>query len=328
MRTVRIKGEFMKKLIGLLFLLITMYACAPSKESDIMTTMFVQYDISKQIVKDKMSVSLVITPGAEIHSFQPSSRDIEAIKKSKLFIYTSLEIDSWIKDPVSLGGDDSVIMNLSEQYTEFEHNHLSNDNNSYNIKPLDHHDHDHEGSDIHFWTDPTNFIQLIEAIAKEIIKIDPNNQEFYRENADLYKEKVNLLHLEMDQYFTSLPTEPILYFAGHNAMGSFAERYHIKIISLQDSYQPDAEPTSVQIQAMIEEIKIADAHYLFIEELKEPKVAKTIKSQLEKSNFDLMLLELHGYHNVTKSQLESGISYRDLMRQNFNNIKEALDGSI
>ena len=316
----------MKRLIAILILLIMLVACAPSKEADIITTMHVQYDISKHIVRDKMTVSLLTPPGAEVHGYQPSSRDIEAIKKAKLFIYTSSVIDAWIKDPTALVGEDTIVMDMSEAYTLMPHENGSTNATLGTILPLvDEHEHDDE---IHYWTDATTVMQLVNAIADDIIMIDPLNEEFYRNNANNYIREIEVVHQEMEEYFYNLEAKVQIYFAGHNALSAFAERYHIEIIALQDSYQPDADVTSVQIQAMIEEIKAANTHYLFIEELKEPKVANTIKSELAKENYDLKLLELHGYHNISKSQLDHRITYVDLMKQNFNNLKEALNGSI
>ena len=314
-----IKEMEMKKLIALLLLLILLVGCVPTKEADIIASMYIQYDISKKIVGNEMSVSLFTPPGAESHEYQPSSRDIEAIKKSKLFIYTSLEMDSWIKDPSKLGGEDTIVLDLSKEFTDVVHDH-SHYHENMQSPIIDDHDHD-----IHYWTDPLIFIQLIDAIAETIINIDPVNEEFYRDNAEAYKEEIQSIHYELDAYVQGYTGPVNIYFAGHNALSSFSERYHINIISLQDSYQPDADVTSAQIQAMIEQIKSANTHYLFIEELKEPRVANTIKSELAKSNYELKLLELHGYHNVSKSQLENGITYADLFRKNIMNLKEALD---
>lgn len=322
----------MKRLIAILFLMIMLVACAPSKEADIITTMFVQYDISKQIVGDKMSVSLLIPPGSELHGFQPSSRDIEAIKKAKIFIFTSLEMDAWIKDPKALAGEETIIIDLSKQYVLASHDHSGNPKPEEKPSPLSYtnlvDDHPHDDDELHYWTDATTVIQLVDGILNRVINVDPDNEQYYRDNAEAYKLEIEEVHLEMDKYFGHFEDGKSIYFAGHNAMSAFAARYHIDIVSLQNSYQPDADITSAQILVMIEQIKAAKTNYLFIEELKEPKVANTIKAQLEKDNFELTLLELHGYHNVTKTQLEEKVSYVDLMKQNFINIKEALNGSI
>jgi zinc transport system substrate-binding protein len=107
-------------------------------------------------------------------------------------------------------------------------------------------------------------------------------------------------------------------------MDFFSERFHIEIQALTDSFQPDADITSAQLEEMLNGIKTNQIKYLFVEELKEPKVANTLKTELAKENYEITILELHGYHNVTREQLNDGLTYLDLMNQNFNNLKLAL----
>jgi zinc transport system substrate-binding protein len=176
---------------------------------------------------------------------------------------------------------------------------------------------------MHYWTNPKIAIQMIEAILKEVVKIDPTNAAFYTQNANDYIARIDELDHEMHEYFESVSSN-LIYFAGHNAMDFFSERYHIEIKALTDGFQPDADVTSAQLEQMLNGIKDNQIKFLFVEELKEPKVANTIKNELAKENYEITILELHGYHNVTRTQLNDGLTYFDLMKQNFDNLKMAL----
>ena len=127
----------------------------------------------------------------------------------------------------------------------------------------------------------------------------------------------------MDTYFNSKEDVKI-YYAGHNAMRYFEERYQITIIALSNTNKPDADLTSQQITTLLNTIKENQTHYLFTEELKDPKVATTIKNELAKDNYELTLLELHGYQNVTKEDFDNSVSYLQLLERNFKNLKKAL----
>jgi zinc transport system substrate-binding protein len=324
----------MKKFAIFIFIvlgLITLTACTDSKKADIVTTMFVQYDFAKQIVKDKMTVSLLVPPGAELHNYEPSSKDMVAIKEAKLFIYTSLEIDQWIQNPNTLIGENTILLNLSESYELSEHHHSDEEHTSSNnrllSKNLELDDHDHEDDDeLHYWTDPTTAIQLIEAILVKVIELDPENSEFYENNAHDYIHEIEELHEEMELLFLNeLYKDSTLYFAGHNAMSAFGKRYHLHIESLFSDFKPDADLTSQELITFTNQVILSETNYLFIEELVEPKAAEKIKNELKnKHSYELILLELHGYHNVTKNELEENISYLDLLLRNFNNIKISL----
>jgi zinc transport system substrate-binding protein len=323
----------MKKIASITLLIITLLvlaSCTNSKKADIVTTMFPQYDFARQIVGDKMTVSLLIPPGAEIHDYEATSKDIVAIKESKLFIFTSLEIDPWIKDETTIGGENTIVLNLSKSYELAEHDHHNDDHMSHISKlsyPLAEDDHDHEEENrIHYWTDPTTAMQLIEAILEKIIEIDPENASFYTANAHAYIEEIEELHHELSEYLEDY-ADSTIYFAGHNALGAFAARYDLHIVSLFSDFKPDADLTSAELINFVNQVKSANTNFLFIEELVEPKAANKIKSELAKDNFNLTLLVLHGYHNITKVEMEEGVTYSSLLQMNFDHLKMVLNGT-
>ncbi|HBY66229.1 MAG TPA: hypothetical protein DEG42_07685 [Acholeplasmataceae bacterium] len=314
----------MKKFASVLFVLIItvfLVSCTNSKRADIVTTMFPQYDFARQIVGDKLTVSLLIPAGAEIHDYEASSSDMVAIKESKLFLFTSLEIDTWITDESTIGGEDTIVLNLSTAYTLLPHDEENHPLDESEIE--DEHDHDET---LHYWVDPTNAIQLIEAILEKIIEIDPENTVFYTSNANAYIETIESLHHDLESFLMS---EDVLgstiYFAGHNAMGLFGERYHLNIVSLFPDFKPDADLTSNELITFVEEVKTAGTLYLFIEELAEPKAANQVVRELAKEQYVLNLLELHAYHNLSKVDMEDGVSYADLLERNYLNLQIVLN---
>lgn len=291
----------MKKYYFILLTLFTLLlmSCQKKQEYDIITTTYFQHDIVKNIVGDKMTVDVLTKPGIDNHDFLPSSKQMANIKNSKLFLFTSYEVDYWLNNNVNqVVGTSTNVINLDD----------------YNDADID---------DLHYWTDPVLIMKFINIIADVLIEIDSDNEEIYRDNAINYYNKINSLHLEMTSYFESLE-DIYIFFAGHNAMRYFENRYQINIIALSNTNKPDADLTSQQIYTLLETIKENNVHYLFTEELKEPKVAMAIKTELAKENYTLNLLELHGYHNVSKNDFDNHVTYYDLLKTNFENIKLAL----
>jgi len=327
----------MKKLLFMFMMiptLLLMVGCKEDPQADIIVTMYPQYDFARQIVGDKMSVRLLTPPGAEIHDYEPTSKDLVAIKNAKLFIFTSTELNTWV-NPATIGGDYTIVLDLSTAYTLAEHDHDHDHDDDHDHETSTHHaqlssiedDHDHDHDDeIHFWTDPTTVIQLIEAILEKIIEIDPENETYYHDNAHAYIELIYDLHVEIDLFFQDEHhRETPIYFAGHNALGAFASRYHIQIVSLFESFKPDADLTSAELIAFVNEVRNTGASYIFIEELVNPKTADKIINELKKYN--ITALELHGYHNVSKEDFKLQVSYADLLERNINYLKLALGES-
>lgn len=305
--------------ILLILSVFTLVSCESERgRPDIVTSMFTHYDFAKQIVGDNLEVSLLVPLGADIHSFEASSRDMVEINKSKLFIFTSLEIDTWIKDPKTIASSETIVLDMSKSYIKTDHLNLS-----LSTTPLND-DHDHD--ELHYWVDPINAIQMIDYILKHVITIDPEHKSYYETNANNYKAEIYTLHLEIESQFAHGPyADSIIYFAGHNALGAFGERYHIHIESLFSEFKPDDDLTSSEIINFSNLVRSANAHYLFTEALIQPKAAIAIKESLESNNqYQLHLLELHTYHNLNQKDWEANVTYKDLLQRNFEQIKIAL----
>jgi len=346
----------MKKFVLLLFIVlstITLVSCNSDEDQpDIVTTMFTHYDLASQIVGDKMSVSMLVPLGADIHSFEASSKDMVDINQSKLFIFTSEDIDQWLKDIDQISDSDTIVLDMSKSYVHEDHDHEHDDHEhdddhlnspglmSTTLLEDDHDDHDdHDGhddhddhddhdhhDDLHYWVDPTVVLQMIDYILEHIIIIDPENETYYETNANTYKSEIEALHLEIYELLAHEPYEDsTLYFAGHNAMGAFASRYHIHIESLFSEFKPDDDLTSSEIITFSNLVIEADVHYLFTEALIVPRAAIAIKESLESNeDFEFNILELHTYHNVNLEDWEAKVTYQDLLERNFENIKIAL----
>ena len=69
-----------------------------SEKLSVVTTIFPQYDFTRQIVGDKADVTMLLKPGAESHSYEPTPQDIKTIQNCDLFIYTGGENDVWVDD--------------------------------------------------------------------------------------------------------------------------------------------------------------------------------------------------------------------------------------
>ncbi len=298
-----------------LFLIFILSSCNQIEYTDIVTTMFPQYDFVKQIARDDFTVSLLIPPGAEIHDYEVTSQDMAKIKESKLFIFTSLEIDNWIGDVNTVGGNDTIVMNLSAYYTRSPLLY-----GEPILTPLN--DESIAANQLHYWTDPTTAVQLIDAILEKMILINPAIEDTLRERVATYIESIDELNTEIGNYIIENDyLGSTLYFAGHNALGSFGQRYGLNILSLFEDFKPDVDLTSNELITFTNNVRNTNTHYLFIEELAVPKAANTIVNELAKEQYQLSLLELHAYHNVSQIDYTEGVTYRDILERNFENIK-------
>ena len=63
----------------------------------VVTTIFAPYDFARQVGGDDVSVTMLLRPGCEVHSYEPTPKDIIAIRNADVFIYVGGESDAWVQ---------------------------------------------------------------------------------------------------------------------------------------------------------------------------------------------------------------------------------------
>lgn len=308
------KSKMIISTIIILLLLGALSACGSNEiiENDkltIITTLFPQYDFAREIVKDKGEVSLLLPPGVEAHSYEPTPQDIVKIRNADVFIYTSEYMEPWaVKMVKDIGSDQLKVVNLSEGLSLIE----SDDDHD------DEHHPEADGKDPHTWLDPVYAEIMVENISDAISEVDPINAEFYNDNAKDYMEKLQVLDKNFKDVFSKTKSDTIIY-GGHFAFGYFTQRYGLKHLSPYSGFSPNAEPTPNKIVELIKKLEDLDVKVIYYEELVDPKVANII-AEATGAKIEL----LHGAHNISKNELESGITYLDIMYENLEKLKEGL----
>ncbi len=284
--------------ISLLTILLT--GCNnDDKKADIITTLYPQYSITKEIVKDKLSVSLIIPTGSDGHHFTPTSKDLINIKNAKLFFYTSDSMEHWVKNISGNKIDLSLGLDNHEHHEHHEH---------------DHHEHDH----VHYFVSISNQIKMATTILTELKKIDPNNSSFYEENAN---ELINNLTNIKDE-FLSLNKPLTIYYVGHDVFSDFMHETDITVFSLMSSFTDEASITSKDLQTLINTIKNENISVIFYDSITMKETAETIKNDLNKDGYNVYIRPFHSFHNVSLEDYKNSKSIIKLWEENLNVIKE------
>ena len=305
----------MKRILSVILSAVILCGCitfggcsANNSEGKIIATLFPQYSFAKEIAGDKYEVELLLTPGTESHTYDPSTADTYTISKAALFLYTGGEMEPWAANLLdSLGSDCPKTVNCSqgvEFYSE------------------EHEDHDHEGhshgEDPHIWLDMNNAYIMADNICAGLCEIDPENSEYYKKNTSKLKAKLMTIDGEFEELFENADTKTIV-FGGRFSYIYFIERYDLSYISAYKSCDTAADPSLSDIAQVVEYIRENDVKVIYHEELTDPKVARSIAEET-----GIELREFSTAHNVTAEQLESGVTFEDIMYQNLENLREGL----
>ncbi|MBR5273281.1 MAG: zinc ABC transporter substrate-binding protein [Clostridia bacterium] len=310
----------MKKILCLILTILTLVsltACGGenvgSEKIQIITSLFPHYDFARQIVGDKAEVTLLLKPGMESHTYDPSTADIYKITSADLFIYTGKDMEAWVEKVIaSIDKNGPTIVDATREIELLHSEHHEGDN-------ADDHDHVY---DPHIWLNPLNAAQMLDTILEAICKIDPDNESFYRENAKKYKDEILLLDSDIERTINEAKISSdvdTLVFGGKFAYAYFFDRYDLDYVSAYKTCSTETEPSLTTIYQISQYIKDNGIPCVFKEELSEGKVAKSIA---EISGATVQTFSTA--HNVSKEDFDRGETYVSIMYQNLNVIRRAL----
>lgn len=270
----------------------------------VIATLFPTYDFAKAIGGDKVEVSLLLPPGVEPHSFEPKPSDVARIDSADVFVYTGKFMEPWAEDII--GGSDMKGRTVDA---------------SAGIDPVKDDDaeaSEHGGVDPHIWLDFGNAKIMAADIAQAFESADPGNADYYQANLENYQRQLDQLDAEYSGILATCQSRTIVY-GGHYAFGYLAKRYGLDY-EAAEGLAPDAEPSASDLAALVDQIRKEKIGYVFYEELASPKIAETLAQET-----GAKLLLLNGAHNVSKDDLESGVSYLSIMEDNLKNLMIGLD---
>ena len=279
---------------------------------DVTVTNFPPYDFVRQIAGDTVNLTMLLPPGSESHSFEPSPRDIITIQNSDIFIYTGGESDDWIERILeSMNTDNMKILAMIDTVDAVEEEIVEGMEEE-----------EEEGEEIaydeHVWTSPGNVILIVEAITALLCEADPANAAFYGQNAVTY---IGLLE-ELDSAFAEVVSgakRNTIVFADRFPFRYFADTYGLSYFAAFPGCSTETEPSAATVAFLIDKIKAERIPVVFHIELSNERMANTISGETGAKK-----LLLHSCHNITKRDFDSGLSYIEIMRGNIANLREAL----
>lgn len=311
--------RFFLILCSLFIISMSLSSCAAPLKQDtrkkVVVTLFPQYDIVRALAKDKVALTLLLPPGVEAHDFEPSPKDVVLCSKADLFIYTNDYMETWAKEfTQGLGAPNLRVLDVSKDLEL-----LSREEEEAHEADSEKKAHDEHGAfDPHVWLSPANMVLMTNTVLQELTKIDPENAAFYTQNALQYKEDLNKIDAEILSSLQKIPNKT-LYYAGHFTFGYFAKRYGLNSKSAYAGFSSESEPGPKAILDFIVAIKNEGVKTIFFEELIDPKIAKTLAQE---TGVKIMLL--HGCHNLSKEEIDSNITYLELMANNLKALQEGL----
>jgi len=304
-------------IIMILVLTICFAGCESASDVDdgklsIVATSFPHYDFARQITKgcDSVDIKMLISPGSEVHTYEPTPSDILAISSCDMFIYTGGESDVWAKGILSSAKQDGRVVSfmdicLPDGHTE----HVGEDGHG--------HSHD-EVYDEHVWTNPIMAKALAEHIYYGLCEIDKENETLYKENLDAFLSELS----KVDEALTKVAEESVrdgIIVADRFPFYHLAVHYGIGYEAAYPGCSSDTEPSAAVIASLSQKVREENIPYVFTIEFSNGRIAKNVIS-----GSDAKILTLHSCQNVSAEDFDGGVTYTELMMRNADSLRKAL----
>jgi zinc transport system substrate-binding protein len=281
--------------------------------------------VAARVGGDRASVSSLTPPGVEAHDLELAPRDVAGIGDADLVVYLE-GFQPAVDEAVSQEAPDSsfevgAVADLDVEAGEHSHEgtdeahaedeHADQANGDEHADQANGDDDAHEGTDSHFWLDPTKLAAVTESTADRLAELDPEGEEEFRDHAaDLVAELV-ALDEEMTMGLSTCETRTMV--VSHEAYGYLAARYDIEQVGIS-GLTPDDEPSAAQMAELVAFVRDNDIRTVYYETLVSPEVAETIAAE---AGVETAVLDpIEGLTDDSQ-----GTDYLEMMRANLANLQ-------
>lgn len=290
--------------------------CTPTPQNDggdkisIVCTNFPAYDFARNVAGDRAELSLLLKPGSESHSYEPTPKEMVSIQSCELFICNGGESEAWVETLCSDGGIDNmlVMMDCVETVTEEEKEGMY-------IRGEE----EEEELDEHVWTSPVNAAIIVQCICDALCDADPDNAAYYKANSDAYRAKLYELDGELRRVVANAKNK-VLIFADRFPMRYFTKEYGLDYFAAFPGCSGETEPSAKTVAFLIDKVRDEKLSAVLYMEFSNQKMADVICEDTGAKK-----LPFYSVHNVTAEQFESGVGYLELYEINLASLKEALN---
>ena len=319
----------MKKLLPLLFsLCLLLTACgqaAPEREPGrlrIVTTVFPAYDFARAAAGALADVELLLPPGTESHSYEPTPADILAVQDCDLFIYLGGESDEWVEtilDAVEPRGEQLRMIDcvslLEEELVEGMQAEIGHDHeHGHDEEEHSHGEGEVTGLDEHVWTDPANAAVITRMIGERLSALDEVHGDTYRSAAEDYADKLERLDREFTEFFAE--DRGPMVFGDRFPLRYFAAAYGVEYYAAFPGCGTQTEPSAATVAFLTEKVRREQLPVVWYIEFSNHLVADSIA---EAASAETAMF--HSCHNVSRQELESGATYVSLMEGNLKTLR-------
>ncbi|RRC94703.1 metal ABC transporter substrate-binding protein [Schaalia canis] len=230
-----------------------------------------------QVLAPEAKVTVMVQPGGDPHTYQPTTQDIEAMQSADLVLWNGLHLEALMIDQLREQGDRQL-----EVGANVPHELL-----------LDWPEEDDQGNplhDPHIWNSPEIWKGVVDQIATRLGEIDADNAATYTDNAKAYNAKIDEIDSMAKEKFAQLKDENRVLVTGHDAFNYLGARYNLKVYAT-DFVTSEAEMSPAQLEELATTIANAKVPAIFIDNLKNPQAVESLQEAVKAKGWEVAIAD-------------------------------------
>ena len=300
------KTSSLKHFAAAVVLSLYMLSSASAAKGDrllVATTFTVIADLAMNVAGDAADVVSITRPGAEIHDYQPTPRDLLRVRDADIVLWNGLGLERWFEKFISrVKGATGVVV-------------------SEGVKPLPIRDGPYSNKpNPHAWMSPDDVSIYVNNIEAALSAADPDNADTYRKNADAYLKQIESVAADIRTRLEEVPASQRWLATTEGAFSYLAREFALEEIYLWP-INADAQGTPKQVKAMIDAIRENKIPVVFSESTVSDKPAKQVARETGAAYGGVLYVD-------SLSEADGAVpTYLDLLRVTTETVARGLEGA-
>jgi len=244
-------------------------ATTAEKKLNVVATFSILGDLTKNVGGDRVEVTTLVGPNGDVHVYEPTPADAEAVRSADLVVVNGLALEGWLDRLIKNSGFKGPVVVASQGVKPRE---MAAGELEQGAK------HGPLMTDPHAWQDVGNGRLYVQNIAKGLETVDPASASVYRANAEAYTAKLSELDQWVRKEFSGIPKQKRRMITTHDAFGYFGAAYGIAIIS-PVGFSTESEASASDIANLIKQIRREKITAVFVENVTDPRLMEQVAKE-------------------------------------------------
>lgn len=295
----------MKKLlaVSLIILIATTLGCSKQNSDNIngknlkvAVSIVPQATFVKAVGNELVDVVTMIPPGNSPANYEVTPKKMEDLSKSSIYFAIGVPAEKANILPEINNFNESIkIVDLSKAVEEvYPVRYFSDEEIHEHDGEIDHEGEvDDDERDQHIWLSPKRVKIMVEKIANELSRVDPDNKEIYISNAKIYIDKLDALDKEITETVSKMSGKSFLIY--HPSFGYFADDYGLKMISVE---KEGKEATAKELKEIVDFAREKEIKVVFYQAEIHNKQARVLATEIGGESIELTPLSGNYIENL------------------------------